>query len=157
MKLGQKQETALSHHEETALAEEEKRLQDIKDGVELRQGVKFEAEDLGALERRLKQIKEMRATRGVSSAKLSEAEKNYLEKRERMLREHLQSMHPTFKDHQYARPSDGPKYSRIVQQELRNMMDPEFQAMIRDWKDCRRRLNPDDPTAADTRNLYPDA
>lgn len=156
MKLGQKSETKLSHHEETALAQEEQRLQDIKDGVELRQGVKYETDDLVSLERRLKQIKDLRANRGVGAGAVGE-ERTYLEKREKMLAEHLKSLHPTFKDHQYSRPSDGPKYNRIVQQELRNMLDPEFQAMVRDWKDCRRRLYPEDPTAADTRNLYPDA
>lgn len=156
MKLGQKQETALSYHEENALKEEEKRLQDMKDGVELRQGVKFEPEDLNALDRRLKQIKDLRSRRGVDS-EVSGAERDYLEKREKMLREHLQSVNPSFNDHQYLRPKDGPRYSKLVQQELQNMMDPEYQAMVKDWKDCRRRLFPNDPTAADTRYLYPES
>lgn len=157
MKIGQKEETALSHHEEKALIAEEQHLQDIKDGAELRQGVKFEVQDLAALDRRLKAIRDIRAKRGVSGASLSDTERNYLEKRANMLKEHLQSMNPSFKEHQYSRPSDGPRYTRVVQNELRNMMDKEFQAMVRDWKDCMRRLYPDDPTAADTRNLYAEA
>ena len=156
MRIEQKQVAPrLSHHEEKALIEEEQNLQDIKDGVELKQGVKYEAQDLNALEKRLNEIRKLRETRGVDP-NVSPEQREYLEKREKMLLEHLQKFNPTFKEHQYTRPSDGPKYSRLVQQELKNMMDPEYQRMVRDWKDCRRQLFPEDPNASDTRHLYPE-
>lgn len=142
----------LSHGEIQALKAEEQKLQDIKDGVELRQGVKYEADDLKAVEDKLNRIRKIRQEG--EAPDLSSNERTFLEQKAKMIQEHMHRINPTFKEFQDSRPSDGPRYSRLVQQLTRNMVDKEYQGMVREWQDCRRKLHPEDAYAADTRQLY---
>lgn len=149
------QPRTLSYSETNALKQEEQKLQDIKDGIELKQGVNYEADDLRDVEKRLAQIRKIR--QDGEAPDLSEREKLHLEQKEKMIREHFHKINPSFETFQYLRPKDGPRYSRLVQQTEKNMNDPEYQKMVREWQDIQRKLHPDDAYAADTRQLYREA
>ncbi len=148
----QAQSKTLGYNELKALKAEEQKLQDIKDGVELQQGVKYEAEDLRSVEEKLARIKKIR--QDGEAPDLSSNERTFLEQKAKMIQEHMHKINPSFDEFSQTRPKDGYRYTRLVQQTSRNMQDKEYQGMVREWQDCQRKLHPDDAYAADTRQLY---
>lgn len=140
----------LSYAEETALKKERQMLEDVQDEVELRQGLKHELHDGKGVKDRIKKI-DSELER--SAERVSGAERGTLEKREKALRDFLQSKNPDWKTFSRSRPQDGVRYTELVEMIRRNNESPKYQRLVAEWKDIRRRLDPENPKAADTRYL----
>lgn len=140
----------LSYSEEASLKKEKAMLEDVADEVELRQGLKNELHDSKGVKDRLKKID---AELERSAERVSGAERVVLEKREKALRDFLQNKNPDWKTYSRSRPQDGVRYTELVETIRRNNENPKYQRMVAEWKDIRRRLDPENPKAADTRYL----
>jgi hypothetical protein len=144
-------EKPLSYSEEQALQREKKMLEDVRDEVEIRQGIKHEVQDEAAVEERIKAIDK---TLEKSADRATGAERGELEKREKELRAYLQKDSATWNDHTRLRPSDGIRYSEYVDGLVTQMKDPHRARLVEEWKGIRRRLDPENPRASDTRYLF---
>lgn len=140
----------LSWHEEQKLKEERAMLEDVKDEVEISQGLKHELHDEKGVRDRIRQIDKQLER---AAERVTGRERVVLEKREKALRDHLQSKNPDWKTFTRSRPTDGVAYTELVEQIRANNENPKYQRLVAEWKDIRRRLDPDNPKAADTRYL----
>lgn len=141
---------SLSYAEEAALKKEKDALMDVADEVEITQGLKHELHDEKSVRDRLKNIDQQLER---SAERATGAARARLEQREKHLREFLQKKNPDWKTFSRMRPQDGVQYTELVEQIRRNNEDPKFQRLVSEWKDIRRRLDPENPKAADTRYL----
>jgi len=160
MKVGSAKIPSMSYTEEQRLKQEAEHLEDVMRGAEIRnesgesvQGLNWKPQDLDALEKRLDGIQNTIRERGINSP-VQGKEREFYEKKERLLREHFHKINPTYNEYIMSRPTDGPRYTKLVQENVRQMQDKDYQALVREWKDARRRLDPDNPYAADVRELY---
>ena len=140
----------LSYSEEQALRKEKATLEDVKDEVEIRQGLKNEMQDEEGVTSRLRAIDKQLER---SAERATGAERVRLEAREKALRDHIQKRNPTWDQYTRLRPSDGVRYTELVDQIRKNNEDPVYQRMVGEWKGIRRRLDPENPRACDTRYL----
>lgn len=147
-RLGEK--PPLSYAEEQLLKKEKRMLEDVQDEVEIRQGLKHELQDEASVQDRLKKINEQLER---SAEPVSGAERGTLEKREKFLRENLQKRNPTWDQYTRLRPTDGIRYTELVEQIRKNNEDQAYQVRVAEWKGLRRQLDPDNPRASDTRYL----
>jgi len=151
MKIKRLGKKPLDYAEEKALREEKSHIDDVLDGVELRQGVTHEVVDSAALEERKRNID--KALEG-SAERATGSERVQLEKREKQLREYLQSRNVSWKVHTRTRPSDGIEYSELVDHQHALNADQKYQRMVKEWKAISRRLEPENTRAGDTRYLH---
>jgi hypothetical protein len=144
---------SLSFAEEKALDEKISYLQDVKDGVELKdaQGVNHQVKDSKALDENLSRMKAIREAHGVQ--RVMGPERVELEKQEKLLREKLD---PGMTWHEYmnTKRSDGMRFIRLVEKIRKWNSDPIYQRDVKTWKSIRRRLDPDDANASNVMNLF---
>lgn len=157
MKVNEKKvpESPLGYNEEKSLREEAQRLRDIKDGVEVTQGVQYEAKDNAAVATRLKQVEATLSARSVTEMDLSPEDRRRAMNEEVALREDLQKDMPTWKEYSRLSPRDGAVYTNLVNKIAKWDADPIRRQKIRRWKTLRRLLDPHNPKSDSTVHLFP--
>lgn len=146
----------LSFNEEKDINSKIEYLEDVKDGVEIQQGVKPEVKDTKMLEAKLKHLKVIKEKYGVTRVEGREriqAEKE-VQKLEDRMKTFWGGRFPTFKEH-WIKPKDGGiGYIRYVEQIRKNNASPEYNGLVTRWKTLKRMINPEDPHASNTLQLY---
>jgi len=139
--------------EEKSLNEKIRQLEDAVQGAEMEgyQGVNFEARDKKAAEAKLAEMKKIRDERTPQRA--VGAEREALEKQEKILRERLK-MGISWDKFMSLRRRDGLPYMKLVQQIVKWDSDPKRQKDIAQWKAHRRRLEPEDANFSSTMHLF---
>lgn len=145
----------LGYHEEKALKERSRELADVRDNVEVAQGVGFETKDKGAVQKEIKRVESVLSAQSASEIDLSPSEKSQVEKEEAMLKAELQKDMPTWREYVSLTPRDGSRYSMLVNKIVQWNQNPERQAKVRRWQTLRRVLDPHNPKASSTVHLFP--
>lgn len=144
---------SLSLAEEKALNEKINYLEDVRDGVEIKdaQGVTHEVKDPKALEENIRRLKSIRDTQSVEMA--TGSERVALEKEEALLRERLDPG-MSWDEYMNTKRRDGMRFIKLVNKIQQWNSDAQRQSDIKRWKYIRRRLDPQDPNASNTMNLF---
>lgn len=143
----------LSHTEEKKLDEQIESLKDIRDEKELMQGVSFEARDRSAVEARIRELEQVKATNG--APELSAAERDKALKELKALEEDLQRDMPTWDEYNTLNPKHGARYTSLVKKIVKWGDDVVRRNKIVRWKMLRRVLDPHDETADQILYLFP--
>jgi len=143
----------LSHGEEKSIDRQLEDLEKQIEETEIVQGLSHQAHDKGAVQRRISELRRIRETRSVRRAVGREREA--IEREVQSLTATLQEGMPSWTEYVGLRRRDGMRYIKLKNWILQTEQDQNRQRMILRWKYLRRRLDPDDPHAADMMNLFP--
>mgnify|MGYP001594941963 CR=1 FL=1 len=148
---------ALSYKEEKDIDDKIKYLEDVRDEVEVQQGVKHEAKDSKAIENKLNSLKKIKEAQGVSQVEGRERLKVEKESEQLMdrIRQKWGGKIPSYNEY-WMRPKEGGiKYLRLVDKIYSLNKDREYHALVTRWKTLQRMLDPTDPHASNTLKFFP--
>ncbi len=145
----------LTGHEEKALRDKVRELEDVRDGVEVVQGLALETKDKPGIEKEITRLKGALQAHSVAEIDLSPAEKMAVEKELAELTAFLQKDMPTWGEHYGLHPRDGARYHALVAQIVQWEADPIRRGKVARWKTLRRLRDPHNPKASSTMYLFP--
>lgn len=128
----------LSTKEEKVLDDKIKSLKDMRDGVEIEQGVSFEVKNKAALDQEISKMENIRQMNSISE--VGEAEKGKYMREVKLLEEDLQRGAPTWEQYERSRPHDGPSHNAIVNWIVATQADKVRNQKVQRWKTLRRLL-----------------
>lgn len=147
----------LSFKEERDINEKIKYLEDVRDEVEVQQGVKHEVKDSTVVEEKLKQLKRVKEQYGVTRLEGKErdgAEKEVSRITDR-IRQKWGGTFPTYEEYWMNSRKGGIQYMRLVDKIQKLNSDREYAALVQRWKNLQRCLEPNDPHASNTMKFFP--
>jgi hypothetical protein len=148
------QRSVLSRQEEDAVRKRLDLLKDMRDGKEIRQGLNFETKGSPEqLDAEIKDLEHQLDTRTVQMA--TGAKRSQIESEIKQLTEVLQKDMPTWLEYSSLQRKHGMNFVRLRNQIMKWETDPVRRARVARWKHLRRQLNPQDPDAANTMQLFP--
>lgn len=143
----------LSPGEEKAIDKKINELKDIRDGVELMQGVNYETKDKAGV---IKEIGKLESERSSHSLlELSDTDRIRALKELKVLQDDLQKGMPTWDQYVSLTPKHGPRYTALVRQIVLWESDPIRRQKVQRWKTLRRLVDPQDEQAANVMYLFP--
>jgi hypothetical protein len=146
----------LSYKEEKDVDEKIDYLSDVLEGVETQQGVKHEIKDTKMVEDKLKQLKRVKEQFGVTRLEGSEraAAEKEIQRLEDRMGQFWGGRFPTYSEH-WMKPKDGGiRYLRYVEAIRKSNSSREYAGLIARWKTLKRSMDPSDPNASNTLQLY---
>lgn len=143
----------ISHAEEKALDKQLEGLKDIRDEKELMQGVSYEARDRGAVEAKIKELEQIKATHG--APELSAVERDRAFKELKGLEDDLHQGMPTWDEYISLTPKHGARYTALVKKIVQWEGDAVRRQKIARWRTLRRVLDPNDDQADAMLYLFP--
>lgn len=145
----------LGFMEDKSLRERKGVLEDMRDNVEVTQGVQHEVSNKKAITEELGRIEKTLANHSVAEMDLSKDERSQIEKEEEALRVDLQKDMPTWTEYSTLTPKHGARYQLLVQKIGKWNVDHTRRSKIMRWKTLRRLLDPHNPKADSTIFLFP--
>jgi hypothetical protein len=144
----------LSMQEEQVMKKRLRLLEDMRDDVEIMQGVNYEAKDPAKLDAEIARLKQSLSTKSVQAA--TGAERDSVLREISSLEEDLKKGMPKWDIYANTRRRDGMAYVKLKNQIMKWESDPERKRKVARWKYLRRRLDPSDPDIANTMHLFPE-
>lgn len=144
----------LTHKEEQNIDKEIRTLEDIRDEVEVTQGVNFEARNKGLIEAK---IRELQAAKSMHSVpRLSDKDRSHAEQECKVLEADLQRDMPSWQIYASSTPKDGARHTALVTKIYNWEHSPVRRQKVMRWKKLRRMIDPENPKADSTMYLFPD-
>lgn len=145
----------LTHQEEQSLRQRAKELEDVRDGVEVTQGVNYEVKDKASIQKEIRRINDTLSAQSIAEIDMTPAEKIRIEEEEKILRADLQKDMPTWKEYVSLTPRDGSRFTMLVNKIVGWNKDRVRSSKIQRWKTLRRLLDRENPKADSTVHLFP--
>lgn len=142
----------LSIGEEKAIDKAVNDLKDIRDEVEIAQGVNFEAKNKGDINKKIADLERIKRNHSVPQLSDGERQKALTELRD--LEVDLRRDMPTWRNYERSRPQDGAAHHAMVRLIVKWEGDALRRAKVQRWKTLRRLTNPDDPQASNVMYLF---
>lgn len=144
----------LTHKEEQNIDKEIKNLEDIRDEVEVTQGVNFEARNKGLIESKIRDLRAVKSNHAIP--RLSDKERTQAEQECKILEADLQRDMPTWQVYAGSTPRDGARHTALVTKIYNWEHDPVRRQKVMRWKRLRRMIDPENPKSDSTMYLFPD-
>jgi hypothetical protein len=140
--------------EEAVIRKKIRDLEDILNEAEIVQGVNHKASNKQAIQAEKQRLEHILLTRSVQEA--TGNDRLAIEREVKALQEDLQKGMPSWNEFMNTTRKHGMNYVKLRNWILKCESDPERRRKIERWKYLKRRLDPTDPDASNTMQLFPD-
>lgn len=142
----------LSPGEEKAIDSTLEDLKNVRDGVEIMQGVNFESRSQDQVDKKIADLE--RVKRNFGLPELSQNDKMRAERELELLTADLQKDMPSWGEYYSSRPQDGARHTFMVHKIVKWDADPIRRQKVQRWKILRRMVHRDDPQASNVMYLF---